>query len=37
VFEERITVPTGRKLAIALRCWAAARFGHAGSPPVYPY
>jgi 15-cis-phytoene synthase len=28
VFEERVTVPTGRKLAIALRCWAAARFGH---------
>jgi 15-cis-phytoene synthase len=31
VFEERITVPTGRKLAIALRCWASARFGHARS------
>jgi 15-cis-phytoene synthase len=31
VFEERITLPTSRKLAIALRCWAAARFGHAGS------
>jgi phytoene synthase len=30
VFGERITVPTGRKLAIALRCWASARFGHAG-------
>ena len=30
VFEERITVPTGRKLAIALRCWASARFGHGG-------
>ena len=28
VFEERVTVPTGRKLAIALRCWASARFGH---------
>jgi 15-cis-phytoene synthase len=30
VFEERVTVPTGRKLAIALRCWAAVRFGHGG-------
>jgi phytoene synthase len=30
VFEERVTVPTGRKLAIALRCWALARFGHGG-------
>jgi phytoene synthase len=28
VFEERVTVPTGRKLAIALRCWASVRFGH---------
>jgi 15-cis-phytoene synthase len=27
VFGERITVPTRRKVAIALRCWAAARFG----------
>jgi len=32
VFGERITVPTGRKVAIAFRCWAAARFGSAGSP-----
>jgi 15-cis-phytoene synthase len=31
VFEERVTLPTGRKLAIALRCWASARFGQAGS------
>ena len=31
VFGERITVPTGRKVAIAFRCWAAARFGSAGS------
>jgi phytoene synthase len=31
VFGERITVPTSRKLAIALRCWAAARFGYAGA------
>ena len=31
VFGERITVPTGRKVGIALRCWAAARFGTAGS------
>jgi phytoene synthase len=31
VFGDRITVPTGRKVAIALRCWAAARFGSAGS------
>jgi phytoene synthase len=30
VFEERVTVPTGRKLAIALRCWASARFGPGG-------
>ena len=30
VFGERITLPTGRKLAIALRCWASARFGHGG-------
>jgi 15-cis-phytoene synthase len=30
VFEERVTVPTGRKLAIALRCWASVRFGHGG-------
>ena len=29
VFDERITVPTGRKVAIAFRCWAAARFGSA--------
>lgn len=26
VFGERIAVPTSRKVAIALRCWAAARF-----------
>ncbi|MBI4638063.1 MAG: presqualene diphosphate synthase HpnD [Candidatus Rokubacteria bacterium] len=26
VFEARITLPARRKLAIALRCWAAARF-----------
>jgi phytoene synthase len=25
VFGERITVPTRRKVAIALRCWAGAR------------
>ena len=30
VFEERVTVPTGRTLAIALRCWASVRFGHGG-------
>ena len=30
VFGERITLPTSRKLTIALRCWASARFGHAG-------
>src|SRR5262249_60519690 len=30
VFEERVTRRTGRKLAIALRCWASARFGHGG-------
>ena len=26
VFGERVTVPASRKVAIALRCWAAARF-----------
>jgi phytoene synthase len=26
VFDDRITLPTRRKVAIALRCWAAARF-----------
>jgi len=31
VFGERVTVSTGRKVAIAFRCWAAARFGSAGS------
>jgi phytoene synthase len=31
VFEERIGVPTRRKVAIALRCWAAGRFGYRGS------
>ncbi len=31
VFGERVTVSTGRKVAIAFRCWAAARFGAAGS------
>jgi phytoene synthase len=30
VFDRRITLPTRRKVAIVLRCWAAARFGHAG-------
>jgi len=29
VFDGRITVPTARKVVIALRCWAAARFGPA--------
>jgi phytoene synthase len=29
VFGERVTVPTRRKIAIALRCWAAARIGRA--------
>jgi phytoene synthase len=32
VFGERVTVPTGRKVAIAFRCWAAARFGAVASP-----
>jgi phytoene synthase len=27
VFDERVTVPVAKKLAIALRCWIAARFG----------
>ncbi|HEY7539093.1 MAG TPA: presqualene diphosphate synthase HpnD [Methylomirabilota bacterium] len=31
VFGERITVPTGRKVSIAFRCWAAARFAASGS------
>jgi len=31
VFDGRITVPTRRKVAIALRCWAAARFGPVAS------
>src|SRR3989475_8802028 len=31
VFGERVTVPTSRKVAIAFRCWAAARFGSTGS------
>ena len=26
VFDERITVPAHRKVAIALRCWAGAHF-----------
>jgi len=30
VFGDRITVPTTRKVAIAFRCWASARLGHAG-------
>ena len=29
VFGERVTVPTRRKIAIALRCWAAPRLGRA--------
>jgi phytoene synthase len=29
VFGERVTVPTHRKIAIALRCWAAPRMGRA--------
>jgi len=29
VFDGRVTVPTGRKVAIAFRCWAAARLGSA--------
>lgn len=27
VFDERVALPARRKVAIALRCWAAARFG----------
>jgi phytoene synthase len=30
VFDGRITVPARRKIAIAVRCWAAARFGRNG-------
>jgi phytoene/squalene synthetase len=26
VFGDRVTVPTARRLAIAFRCWLAARF-----------
>ncbi len=29
VFDERVTVPVTKKLAIALRCWIAARLGRA--------
>src|SRR5437016_11480660 len=29
VFGERVTVPVAKKLAIALRCWVAARLGRA--------
>ena len=29
VFDERVTLPAHRKVAIALRCWAAARFASA--------
>ena len=29
VFGERVTVPIAKKLAIALRCWVAARLGRA--------
>jgi phytoene/squalene synthetase len=27
VFDGRVSVPTARKLAIALRCWARSRWG----------
>ena len=33
VLEERVTVPAGRKVAIALRCWTAARLGSVASWP----
>jgi len=33
VFGERVTVPTARKMAIALRCWTAARLGTVAAWP----
>ena len=33
VLEERVTVPAGRKVVIALRCWTAARLGSVASWP----
>jgi phytoene synthase len=33
VLEERVTVPAGRKVAIALRCWTAARLGAVAAWP----
>jgi len=33
VLEERVTVPAGRKVAIALRCWTAAHLGSVASWP----
>jgi phytoene synthase len=36
VFEERITVPTGRKVAIALRCWAAGWVQRTPAAPPRP-
>jgi 15-cis-phytoene synthase len=33
VLEERVTVPAGRKAAIALRCWTAAHLGSVASWP----
>ena len=29
VLEERVTLPTRRKIAIAVRCWTSARLGKA--------
>jgi phytoene synthase len=33
VLDERVTVPAGRKVAIALRCWTAAHLGSVASWP----
>jgi len=34
VFRERVTVPTRRRIAIALACWARARLGARGRSPL---
>ena len=34
VFGERVTVPTRRRIAIALACWARSRLGTRGRSPL---
>ena len=34
VFGERVTVPSRRRIAIALACWARARLGARGRSPL---